>query len=281
MMKWINHHTHSTFCDGSQAPVEYVKTAIDKNFSTLAFSSHAPLPFKNSFALQKDKVDEYCSTIRSLSYEYAGRIEIYLSMEIDFIPELSDDFEFWKKRAGLDFVIGGVHLLPALSGNGLWFIDGPIRDTFDEGFFNLFDGDARLAVRTYFEQINIMAETQTPDIIAHFDKIKMHNQERFFSVEDDWYLSLLRESLEVIAKKGCVVEVNTRGIYKARCNELFPNLKALKIIKELNIPVTLSSDAHAPEDLDKEYPLALEVIRAAGIKELMVFSFGKWKAMGI
>jgi histidinol-phosphatase (PHP family) len=260
-MKWFNHHTHSTFCDGSKPPLDYVKTALEQDFSVLGFSSHAPLPFENSFALRDEKVDEYCQAIRSLSYEYAGQLEIHLSMEIDFIPGLLEDFGYWKKRANLDYVIGGVHLLVPAGTEELWFIDGPRRETYDEGLKNIFGGDARKAVRTYFNQMNQMVESQAPDIIAHIDKIKMHNQERFFSVNDKWYLDMLFETLALVKQKGCIVEVNTRGIYKGRSNELFPNLTALKRIKELGIPVTLSSDAHAPEDLSKEFPHALEVIK--------------------
>jgi len=280
-MKWFNHHTHTTFCDGNKPPVDFVKEALAQDFSVLGFSSHAPLPFENGFALRNERVDEYSQTVRSLSYEYAGQLEIYLSMEIDFIPGVLEDFSYWKKRANLDYVIGGVHLLVPPDNEQLWFIDGPKRETFDEGLQNLFGGNIRLAVRTYFNQMNQMVEQEAPDIIAHIDKIKMHNQERFFSVEDKWYLDLLFETLNLVKEKGCIVEVNTRGIYKGRCDELFPNLNALKRIKELNIPVTLSSDAHAPEDLSKEYDNAVEVIKAAGIRELMVFSYGKWKTQPI
>lgn len=280
-MRFFNHHTHSTFCDGSNPPIDYVKTALEQDFSVLGFSSHAPLPFENSFALRDDNVDEYCQTIRSLSYEFAGRLEIYLSMEIDYIPGVIEDFGYWKKRANLDYVIGGVHLLVPPDNERLWFIDGPRREIFDEGLMNLFGGDARLAVRTYFEQMNRMITEQAPDVIAHFDKIKMHNQERYFSVNDKWYLDLLFESLKLAKEKGCIVEVNTRGIYKGRSNELFPNLAALKKIKELAIPITLSSDAHAPGDLSKKYSHALNVIKAAGISKLMVYGFGTWNEVQI
>ena len=280
-MKWFNHHTHSTFCDGSNPPVDYVKTALEQDFSVLGFSSHAPLPFENTFALRDDKVDEYRQTIRSLSYEYAGRLEIYLSMEIDYIPGVIEDFGYWIKRANLDYVIGGVHLLVPPDNERLWFIDGPKRETFDEGLMNLFGGDARLAVQTYFDQMNRMITEQAPDVIAHFDKIKMHNQERFFSVNDKWYLDMLFESLDLAKEKGCILEVNTRGIYKGRSNELFPNLTALKRVKELGIPVTISSDAHAPEDLSKEYPLAIKTLLEAGIAECMVFSYKGWKTIQV
>jgi histidinol-phosphatase (PHP family) len=280
-MRFFNHHTHSTFCDGSKPPLDYVKSALEQDFSVLGFSSHAPLPFENSFALREEKVDEYRQTIRSLSYEYAGRLEIHLSMEIDFIPGLLEDFGYWKKRVNLDYVIGGVHLLVPPGTRELWFIDGPRRETYDEGLKKNFGGDARKAVRTYFNQMNQMVESQSPDIIAHIDKIKMHNQERFFSVNDKWYLDMLFEALNLVKEKGCIVEVNTRGIYKGRSNELFPNLTALKRIKELGIPVTISSDAHAPDDLSKEYPLAIKTLLEEGITDCMVYSFNEWKTIQI
>jgi histidinol-phosphatase (PHP family) len=280
-MRFFNHHTHSTFCDGSKPPLDYVKSALEQDFSVLGFSSHAPLPFENSFALREEKLDEYRQTIRSLSYEYAGRLEIHLSMEIDFIPGLLEDFGYWKKRVNLDYVIGGVHLLVPPGTQELWFIDGPRRETYDEGLKKNFGGDARKAVRTYFNQMNQMVESQLPDIIAHIDKIKMHNQERFFSVNDKWYLDMLFEALNLVKEKGCIVEVNTRGIYKGRSNELFPNLTALKRIKELGIPVTISSDAHAPDDLSKEYPLAIKTLLEEGITDCMVYSFNEWKTIQI
>lgn len=280
-MQWFNHHTHSTFCDGSKPPADYVKAALELGFSVLGFSSHAPLPFDNTFALRDEKVEEYRQTIRSMSYEFTGQLEIQLSMEIDFIPGLMEDFSYWKKRANLDYVIGGVHLLVPPGTRELWFIDGPWRETYDRGLKNYFGGDARKAVRTYFDQMNQMVESQAPEVIAHIDKIKMHNNERFFSVNDNWYLDMLFETLALVKNKGCIVEVNTRGLYKGLCNELFPNLTALKKIRELQLPVTLSSDAHAPEDLSKEFPYALELIKTAGIKELMVYSCGKWNAQAI
>ncbi len=276
-MKWFNHHTHTSFCDGKGSPLDFVKAALSQDFSVLGFSSHAPLPFYNTFTLKEEEVDFYRQTIRSLSYEFAGQLEVCLGLEIDYIPGMLEDFGCWKKRLNLDYVIGGVHLVRPQSDERLWFIDGPLRETYDAGLNELFGNNIHLAVRTYFEQLNQMIEGQAPDVIAHIDKIKMHNQERFFSTNDPWYLELLFESLELAKQKGCIVEINTRGLYKGRCKDFFPGASVLKIIKELAIPVTISSDAHAPGDLSTKFPEAIEAIKSAGIKELMVFRYGAWE----
>ncbi|MDP2423930.1 MAG: histidinol-phosphatase [Bacteroidales bacterium] len=278
-MNWFNHHTHSAFCDGTGTPLDFVKAALAQDFSMLGFSSHAPLPFNNSFTLKEEEVDHYRQTIRSLSYEYAGRLEIYLAMEVDFIPGMIEDFRFWKNRANLDYVIGGVHLVRPQADERLWFIDGPKRETYDQGLSELFGNDIRLAVRSYFDQLNQMIEGQAPDVIAHIDKIKMHNQERFFSINDLWYQAMLNESLTLAKQKGCIVEVNTRGLYKGRCKDFFPGASVLKTIKELAIPITISSDAHAPAELSGKFSEAIEAIKAAGIRELKVFRYGTWNSV--
>ena len=85
-MKRFNHHTHSYFCDGSSVPEEYAEEAIRLGFDTLGFSSHAPVPFDNTFALKEERRPEYQKAIRELQKRYADRLEIYMGLEIDFIP---------------------------------------------------------------------------------------------------------------------------------------------------------------------------------------------------
>jgi histidinol phosphatase-like PHP family hydrolase len=40
-------------------------------------------------------------------------------------------------------------------------------------------------------------------------------------------------------------------------------------LKEKNIPITLSADAHSPEEIDGYYPEAIEILRNIGFKELV------------
>ena len=56
----------------------------------------------------------------------------------------------------------------------------------------------------------------------------MHNRGEFFREDEEWYISLLMETLELIKESGCVVEVNTRGLYKKRSDSLFPGVKVIR-----------------------------------------------------
>jgi histidinol-phosphatase (PHP family) len=281
-MNYFNLHTHSHFCDGKEAPEEYVKQAIELGFHTLGFSSHAPVPFENKFALKEDRLDEYLQTIQNLKENYKGNIQILLSLEMDFIPGMTKDFAEFRKHGNLDYVIGGVHLIKNRDKEGLWFIDGPLQEKFDEGLKTVFNGHARKGVEVYYNQVLEMIATQKPDIIAHLDKIKMHNKERYFSIEENWYKDLVWKILKYIAvETDCIVEVNTRGLYKKRCDTFFPGPQILEQIHHLNIPITLSSDAHKPEELDGYYFEALNLLKDIGFKELVHFKGKIRKAQSI
>ena len=110
-MNYFNLHTHSHFCDGKEAPEAYVNRAIELGFHTLGFSSHAPVPFENKFALREERLEEYFQTIRNLQSKYKNQIKILLSLEIDFIPGITKDFAEFLKAADVDYTIRGIHLI--------------------------------------------------------------------------------------------------------------------------------------------------------------------------
>ncbi len=120
------------------------------------------------------------STIRALDEKYKDKINILLSMEIDYIPGITRAFAEFSKAGNLDYTIGGVHLVRNKEIEKLWFIDGSKQETYDDGLQKLFNGHIRKGVEAYYSQIHEMVATQKPDIIAHLDKIKMHNKNRYF-----------------------------------------------------------------------------------------------------
>jgi histidinol-phosphatase (PHP family) len=242
-------HNHTCYSDGTDVPEKYVIEALRQGFSRLGFSDHSPLHFETSFALKTDKTREYCDTILELKSRYAGKIEILLGMEVDFIPGSPFNPQYFRDHYPLDYIIGSVHLVGNSNPENLWFIDGPKQELYDNGLQKQFKGDIRKAVTTYYHQLNELITTYKPDIVGHLDKIKMHNRDRYFREDEGWYVSLVDETLDLIRNSGCVVEVNTRGIYKKRSDSLFPGPEILKKLLKLNIPVTVTSDAHSPSEI--------------------------------
>ena len=248
---------------------------------SIGFSGHAPVPFENNFAIRdSESLAEYCSEINKLKEKYQGKINVYLALEADFIPGVTLDFKHFFDEYKLDYIIGSVHLV-INERKFLWFIDGPYRERWKNGLALEFDGDIRKAVGAYYGQVNQMIESQQFDVIGHIDKIKMHNKDEYFRETDAWYIKLFMETLELAKAGDYIIEVNTRGLYKKRSNALFPGEMILEEMHKLNIPVTINSDAHKPEEVSLLLNEAAEVLLNTGYREVYIFSSGGWKSISL
>ncbi|HLN54287.1 MAG TPA: histidinol-phosphatase [Lentimicrobium sp.] len=277
-----NFHTHSKFSDGACAPEEYVIEAIKQDFKGLGFSEHSVLPFSNTFALTERREKEYCTEVARLKEKYKGEIEICLSLEADFIPGMSESMASLKQRLSLDYIIGSVHLVRESAASGdLWFIDGPMVQIYDDGINGIYAGDARMAVTAYWHQVNKMILEEQFDVAGHLDKVKMHNKGRWFSEEDDWYLSLVNETIELIAQKGLLVEINTRGLYKKRSDTFFPGDYILRQLFDKGIGIVVSSDAHHPSEISLCFDQAINKLKETGYRSSYVFCNNDWQEIAL
>lgn len=275
MMNYFSYHTHTTYCDGKSTAEEMVLRAIELGITAIGFSSHAPLPKKEVWSMAQNGLADYIAELESLKQKYKSQIQIYLSLEIDYIPNVTKSFHDFKREANLDYTIGSVHLVKAGAESEFWFLDGPDTN-YIHGIEVLFDGDAQKAVTTYYKQVIEMIETQKPDIIGHIDKVKMNNKGRFFSEQDAWYIDLLDKTIRIIKKSGAIVEVNTRGIYKGKSESFFPDSYFLKECKKNSIPITISSDAHHIDELVAGFDLAKALLKEIGFETVRVFDCGEW-----
>lgn len=85
-----NYHSHSLYCDGRAGMEDFVRFALSEGFTSYGFSSHAPLPFSTAWTMEWDIMDDYLSEFHRLKEKYAGRIELYIGLEIDYLNEASN-----------------------------------------------------------------------------------------------------------------------------------------------------------------------------------------------
>ena len=304
-MQNFNLHTHSIYSDGKSQPREIVEEAVRQGLTTLGFSEHSPLPFDNNFSVKEADMPRYVAEIDQLKTEFKDKIDIYCGLEADYLTGVSEPFAVTKEKYHLDYLIGGVHLVvnPALrqaqgpeetkvvepvetptqtiNPDEIWFIDGPKWEVYDEGLQKFFDGDIRRAVRRFFEQSNEMIENEPFDIIAHFDKIKMHNRDRYFHEDEPWYRKLALETLDLIREKGLVMEINTRGIYKKRYNGFYPSPWLMEEACKMGVPAIISADAHHFSEITLEFSAAEEALKKAGYRSVANFKDGRWVEVAI
>ena len=243
-------------------------------------SEDLSLRAKRSNLLSKEQRSNRPSTEqrsnRPSTEQRSNPLIILLGLEVDYIPTLTTPLQFYRDNFPVDYLIGSVHLVKNGDKEKLWFIDGPEIGIYDHGLKDIFSGDAKAGVTAYYRQIQEMIRNEKPDIVGHLDKIKMYNRDRYFSESDDWYVTLVDKTLDLIKETGCIVEVNTRGIYKKRSDTLFPGPQILKKIHRLNIPITLTSDAHKPAEISNYFTEARIMLMELGFKNQVLLTRNGW-----
>jgi len=281
MQQLSNYHCHTKFSDGADLPEDFVKRAIELNMHSIGFSEHGPVPFQTSWNIKADRINEFITEIRRLKNIYSEKIEIYFGLEIDFISKLNEEILQSIRIERLNYTIGSIHFLGFLSDGKPWNTDGP-EVLFDQGFKEVFQNDGKKLIENYYGDIINMIYGFKPDIIGHIDKIKLHNDgDKYFSEESDYYKKAVLNVLDEIKRAGCIVEFNTRGLYKHKNKQPYPSLWMLKEMHQRNIRVIISSDCHLINELVQEFPAAIKLLKEAGYKTLWQLEKGKWKEVAL
>jgi len=275
-MSWTNYHSHCHYCDGKMPPEAYIEAAIQQGVKIYGFSSHCPVPFENTWSMQDEFFYAYLKEIEQLKSRFEDKIELYKSLEIDYIPGMISPVSEIIQQADLDYTIGSVHFVGAFEDHLPWEIDGT-TSVFQKGMDEIYDGDIRKVISKYFALTREMTEKACPDIIGHLDKIRMHNAARpFFDENAEWYRKEIGQTLEVIRDQDAIVEVNTRGLYKNKTTEPYPDFSTLALIRDMQIPVCLNSDAHHPDEITSTFRETAQKLKSIGFKTLRIYHQHEW-----
>lgn len=181
-------------------------------------------------------------------------LKIRLGMEVDYYPGREAEIGGFLAGYDLDYVIGSVHFI------GDWAFDHP---DFTDRYAAW---DAADLYREYYRILAQAAETGLFDIIGHLDLIKVFGCRP--TGKADAYATA---ALQAVRRSGLCVEINTNGAHKP-AGEFYPSPAILERCFALDIPVTLSSDAHAPENVGRDVHLAAEVAQRVGYRRIATFA---------
>ncbi len=268
-----NYHTHCAFCDGKMMPEDYVLSAVKKGFTSIGFTSHAPVLFETDWTMKPTNLPIYIDLINSLKGKYKNEIQIYTGLETDYYPGCKD----YRDYPGVDYTIGAIHFIYDEKNRKYMALDGSI-DEFIETLDITFNGDIQALVEVYYDLLREMLKTHTPDILAHLDVIKKNNiNNQFFIETDSWYRKQVEELLKIIKKNNVIVEVNTGGISRGYTTDVYPSSWILRLMKQMDIPLVLNSDAHHPDWIDTYYNNALDIIKKSGYTHERILYDGHWQ----
>jgi histidinol-phosphatase (PHP family) len=184
--------------------------------------------------------------------------DLKVGIEADFVPGREDRMATLLEAREWDFVVGSVHFLG----------DGAVdHDGFDIWDHRPVRPDA--VWKRYFETIGEAARSGLFDVLAHPDLVKVWGGRRPRPEGD--LRRFYERAMDGIAESRIAIEVSTAGLRKP-VGELYPAEPFLEMCLDAGCPIALSSDAHVPEDLGRDYDVALELLERLGVTELAVFS---------
>lgn len=273
MTNLTNYHSHCLYCDGRANMEDFIRFAISEGFSSYGISSHAPLPFSTAWTMEWDRMNDYLSEFSRLKEKYADKIELSIGLEIDYLNEESHPALPRFQELPLDYRIGSVHMLYSPEGEVV-DIDTPAT-VFRQLVDTHFSGDLDFVIRLYYQNLLRMVELGGFDIVGHADK--MHYNASCYRpglLDEPWYDALVRDYFATIARKGYIVEINSKAFHDL--GTFYPNERYFALLKELGIRVQVNSDAHYPERINNGRPEALAALKKVGFESVVEWHGGSW-----
>jgi histidinol-phosphatase (PHP family) len=201
--------------------------------------------------------DRYLDEIDLAAFQEAREIsrgvELRLGIEIDFVPGTEERMDHDATALPYDYVIGSVHR-----------VDGEEVDrATNQGIYDRYDTYDLYAA--YYANVRKAALSGRFEVLGHPDLIKIF---RRFPARD--ISPILEETAEAVAESGVVVDVNAAGLRKP-VGEVYPSADFLRMFYERGVPIILSSDAHAPDQVALGYDTSLALVHEVGYREVATF----------
>jgi histidinol-phosphatase (PHP family) len=262
----VDYHMHLRGpADGREGPIEHTVEAVERfaeraaerGVDEIGFTEHVYYfrdldrfvehPYQRSRL--GHELDVYCDAV--LEGKRRG-LPVKLGLELDWVPERADELADLLAPYPWDFLLGSVHI-----------VDGEAVDM-EPGVWE------RLSVEDvwsrYFEAVGELAASGLVDVLAHLDLVKIFGRRPVPSAVAAHHAS----AAAAAGRSGVAVEVSTAGLRKP-VGELYPALELLARCREHGAGATLASDAHVAGDVGRDFPAALELLRAAGYDTVTVF----------
>lgn len=221
--------------------VPFFQTAVKKGIGELGIADHG-----------RYYMDFQYQEIRDLGEEYPD-LSVRLGVELPFLPSCAQEMESIVQSLQPDFVIGSLHHIDG------WMFDHP---GFLQGYSHW---DPHRLYSRYFSLMEELVQVDSFDIIGHLDLIKVFGLQPPGDI-----LSYVEPVLLAIKRQDKVVELNTAG-WRKPAREFYPSTTILTSCRELDIPVTLGSDAHVPSQVGSMFTEARDLLKSIGYSQVATF----------
>ncbi len=199
--------------------------------------------------------------VKLFQQAWDAHIDVKMSIEMDYTPGKHQEMAEFIKNYDFDYVIGSIHWIDDFG------IDlGEYRHEWETR-------DLKETYTRYFDQVVTLAESNLFDIIGHIDLVKIFN---YIPNDEEFLFSQYERATTALANSKTCVEISTAGLRK-HVGQLYPDPRLLQLCYKKGIPIVLSSDAHVPEDVGRDFDKAIELAKSVGYSSIMTFQKGERK----
>ena len=200
-----------------------------------------------------NELSAYHQMIQEVQKRFASQMTIKIALEADFIPGYEAKTKEIIGGFTYDYIIGSVHFIDN------WAFDHPDFREYWKKY------DVNDVYRKYYALLRQSAKTGFFNIIGHCDLPKKFGAQPTVDLTDE-----IKATAKIFKECGVAVEINTSGLRKPVA-EMYPALNCLKIYYEMGVPLTFGSDSHDPADVGKDFDKAMDLAKAAGYSEYLLF----------
>ena len=258
----VDYHMHLRDSDEQidysvEAAEKFVETAAERGVDEIGFSEHVYY-FEQSRSLWDQQymlerciydLDTYVGAV--VEAKERG-LPVKLGLEVDYFPGTEADLRDIVSPYPWDYLLGSVH-----------YVDGFPVDQ-EPGLVEKLGPHE--AWRRYFVWLRNAARSGLFDSLSHPDLVRHHGPRP----DDETVQWLHEETADAIEATGVCVEVSSAGLHKP-VGELYPEPHLLEACKARGVPITLASDAHAPQNVGRDLGRAIDLARAAGYETVTIF----------
>ncbi|RLC32270.1 MAG: histidinol phosphatase [Deltaproteobacteria bacterium] len=254
-----DYHIHTIMCKHAEGKTaDYRAVAAKRGIPQICFTDHIPSPdgYDADYRMDLSQFDVYRSMVTELQDDKSP--EVLFGIEADYYQGCETFLREWLPAQHFDLILGSVHYIEN------WGFDNPAdRHVWDSV-------DVTATWRKYFELVAELADSGLFDAAGHLDLPK-----KFGHRPSDKALREMAEpALDRIAETGMGIELNTSGLRKP-VGEIYPSPILVSLAFDRGIPICFGSDSHRPEDIGRDFDLALELAREAGYTHYFRISQGR------
>lgn len=253
-------HIHSPYCPHGTKDIfkMYIDKALSKGLEEVTFTEHMPFPcyfiddkeFLDDCAPDKETIKQYFKDVEKLKLKYEDKIKINLGLEVDFIDGYEEETKRLLNAFGpnLEDSLLSVHFIKVE--DEYIVIDGK------EGFERALEvlGTTEKVYDKYYETLLKATRSDLgeykPRRIGHPNLIRIFN--KLYPIEYK-NKELLEEIVKEIKARDYEVDVNTAGLRKPFCGEIYVSDIFKQLVDKYGVKKVYGSDSHTASDIGRDF----------------------------